>query len=102
MKKLLVIVFTFISVTAFSQVRKFNEQYPLKQGNWLESRHPKLLASRAYQRPQVERVNGKIIITMSEQQFRMIQNKSGFSPRPFGRVNENMCPKCRKKHQRHK
>ena len=63
----------------------------------LPSRNPRMLPSRAYQtRPQViERKDGKVTIVITEQQFRMIQQRKQIHPRQ----EMPMCKKCSKHHK---
>lgn len=97
MKKLFTIALLLFSAVVFSQ------QLPSRQPDQLPSRHPGMLPSRAYQmRPQVvERKDGKVTIVISEQQFRMMQQRRFGPHRSFGKPEEPMCPKCRKKHKKH-
>ena len=54
------------------------------------------------ERPKVERKDGKVIITMTEQQFRMMQQmrmrQRGFHP---ASMKQQVCSKCEHKHKRH-
>jgi len=93
MKKLFTIALVLFSSVVFSQ------QLPSRQPDQLPSRNPRMLPSRAYQmRPQVvERKDGKVTIVVTEQQFRMMQQRKMAHHRP----GLPMCSKCKKKHIRH-
>jgi hypothetical protein len=91
MKKLFTIALVLFSSIVFSQ------QLPSRNPDNLPSRNPKMLPSRAYQiRPQViERKDGKVTIVITEQQFRMIQQKKPMYHLP----KSPMCKKCSKYHK---
>ena len=95
MKNLITIALFLISSVAFSQ------QPPLasRQPDNLPSRRPGMLPSRAYQmRPQViERKDGKVTIVVTEQQFRMMQQRKPMHHRPAPPT----CKKCSNKHKHH-
>jgi hypothetical protein len=88
MKKLFIIALVLFSSVVFSQ------QLPSRNPDNLPSRNPRMLHSRMYQmRPQViERKDGKVTIVVTEQQFRMMQQRH---PRP----GMPMCKKCSKHHK---
>lgn len=62
-------------------------------------------------RPQIEKKNGKVIITMSEEQFRMMNQKRqmmnrrpNFGPRPMGPrflPQQPVCEKCKRHMKKH-
>jgi len=93
MKKLFTIALVLFSSVVFSQ------QLPSRNPDNLPSRNPKMLPSRMYQmRPQViERKDGKVTIVVTEQQFRMIQQKRPMMYRP----EPPRCKNCSKKHKYH-
>jgi len=93
MKKLFTIALVLFSSVVFSQ------QLPSRQPDHLASRNPKMLPSRAYQmRPQViERKDGKVTIVVTEQQFRMMQQRRPVHHRPAPPT----CKKCSNKHKHH-
>ena len=70
---------------------------PSRNQDNLPSRNPRMLPSRAYQmRPQViERKDGKVTIVITEQQFRMMQQRKQMHPRQ----EMPMCKKCSKHHK---
>lgn len=92
MKKLFTIALVLFSSIVFSQ------QLPSRNPNNLPSRNPGMLPSRAYQmRPQViERKDGKVTIVITEQQFRMMQQRR---PMMHRRPEPPMCKKCSKHHK---
>ena len=54
-------------------------------------------------RPQIERKDGKVIITMSEMQFKRMQQMRMNQQRGFHPVvmRQQVCSKCEHKHKRH-
>ena len=91
MKKLFTITLMLLTLAACSQ-----QTLPSRNPDNLPSRNPRMLPSRAYQmRPQViERKDGKVTIVITEQQFRMMQQK-------HRRPEPPVCNKCSKKHKHH-
>jgi len=91
MKKLFTIALVLFSSVVFSQ------QLPSRNPDNLPSRNPRMLHSRMYQmRPQViERKDGKVTIVVTEQQFRMMQQRRPMMHRP----EPPMCKKCSKHHK---
>lgn len=92
MKKVLLVILIMFNTAAFSQ------QLPSRNPDNLPSRNPRMLPSRAYQmRPQViERKDGKVTIVITEQQFRMMQQRR---PMMHRRPEPPMCKKCSKHHK---
>jgi len=92
MKKLFTITLMLLTLAACSQ-----QTLPSRNQDNLPSRNPRMLPSRAYQmRPQViERKDGKVTIVITEQQFRMMQQRKQMHPRQ----EMPMCKKCSKHHK---
>lgn len=53
------------------------------------------------ERPKIEKKDGKVIITMSEDQFRRMQMMRQRSPIVTARFQQHKCRKCEIKHRKH-
>lgn len=99
MKKILLLTLMVFGMTTLMAQNQFRDYVNFKQEQFEKNK------------PQIERKDGKVIIVMTEEQFRQMQHRRqmlmrrpnvgphGMGPRLS--PSPQMCEKCRKHHKRH-
>ena len=99
MKKLILLTLMVFGMTTLMAQNQFRDYVDFKQGQFEKNR------------PHIEKKDGKVIITMSEEQFnmmnrrrQMMNRRHGFGPRPMGprwQPQQPVCEKCKRHAKKH-